>query len=149
VGKQWAAFLAVGALVAGACGTSKSDARGETPSHPGVVLTTPTTRSSSTTTSTTVPAYSFDDSVPPPKLVNTGTEYVAILKSLLDYGDWTTAYEPSPDVVDRFITPGTKLHAAYVKTLTTLSNRGQRYIEVRAGDDKYKGRKPNHRRVLR
>jgi hypothetical protein len=127
----------VGALLAGACGTSKSDSRGEMPGHPGVVLTTPTTRPAPTTTSTTVPAYSFDDSVPPPKLVNTGTDYVAILKSLDAYSNWLAAHRPRPALVDAFVAAGTRLHDSYVKTLTALHDRSERLLELRNGTDTY------------
>jgi hypothetical protein len=120
VGKQWAATLVIGALLAGACSAAKAASDGESPGHPGVVLTTPTARPSPTTTATTVPAYSFDNSVPPPPLLNTGTDYVAIIKSLQAYGDWTTSHLPDPKLVDRFVARGTQLSSAYVKTLTIL-----------------------------
>jgi hypothetical protein len=128
----------VGALLAGACGTSSSDAQGKTPSDPGVARTTPTTRRAPTTTTpTTVPAYSFDNSVPPPKLVNTGNDYIAILKSLDAYSNWLAAHRPDPELVDAFVAAGTRLHDSYVKTLTALRDRSQRFIELRSRDDTY------------
>ena len=131
-------MLVVGALFAGACGTTKSDARAETPVHPGVIPRTPSTQPPPRTTpSTSVPAYSFDGSVPPPKLVNTGTDYVAILKSLDTYGNWLAAHRPDPTLVGDVIAGGTRLHNSYVETLTALRDRSERYIEVRDGDDRY------------
>jgi hypothetical protein len=139
VGKQWAAVLVVGALLAGACGTSKSNSSGgQAPIHPGVALATPTTRRAPrTTTPTTVPAFSFDNSVPPPKLINTGTNYVAILKSLDAYSNWLAAHRPEPALVDAFVASGTRLHDSYVQTLTTLRDRSERFIEHRSGEDRY------------
>jgi hypothetical protein len=139
VGKHRAAFLIASALLATACGTSKSATPGTTPTHPGAVLTTPTTlRAPTTSTTTTTPAYSFDDSVPPPKLINTGTNYVAILKSLEDYSNWLAAHRPDPSLVDSFVAAGTRLHDSYVRSLAALRNRSERFIEVRAGADRYR-----------
>jgi hypothetical protein len=121
-----------GALLAGACGTtSKSDAQGETPSHPGAAPTTPTTRRVMTTTvPTTVPAYSFDDSVPPPKLINTGTDYVAILKSLSAYGNWLAAHRPDPALVSDIVAPGTRQHELFTRDLMRLRDSNKRAVEL-------------------
>ena len=55
------------------------------------------------TTTTSTPEFSFDDSVPPPKLVNTGTNYVAILKSLEAYGNWLAAHRPDPSFASEIL----------------------------------------------
>jgi len=138
VGKQWAAGLVLAALLAGGCGTSRSDSRGTTPGHPGVVLTTPTTRwANTTTTSTTVPVYSFDGSVPPPKLVNTGTNYVAILRSLSAYGNWLAAHRPDPTLVRNIVAPGTRQYELFSRDLMRLRASKKRAIETLGEPTKY------------
>jgi hypothetical protein len=132
VGKKRAALLVAGALLVGACGGTKSA------STDGPSAASPTTHRAHPTTTTTVsPPYSFDDSVPPPPLVNTGTNYIAILKSLEAYGDWTTAHRPDPTLVSRFVAAGTKLYDAYLRTLTKLRHSSQRFVELRDGEDRY------------
>ena len=56
----------------------------------------PALRPTTTTRRPATPLYSFDNSVPPPKLINTGTNYKQILQSLLDYGNWISAHRPDP-----------------------------------------------------
>jgi hypothetical protein len=91
-------------------------------------------RSAATATTTTVapataPEFSFDESVPPPKLVNTGTDYVAILKSLGAYGNWLAAHRPEPARVSTIIAAGTTLHDRFAGDLTRLRDNGKRLIE--------------------
>src|SRR5262249_24203671 len=71
------------------------------------------------------------------KLINTGTNYVAILKSLDAYSNWLAAFRPNPAFVDAFVASGTRLHDSYVRTLTALRDRSERFIERRRGDDGY------------
>jgi hypothetical protein len=94
-----------------------------------VAPTTPTTRRALETTTTTVPAYSFDDSVPPPKLVNTGTDYVAILKSLEAYGNWIGAHHPDPVLANATVAQGTQLLSSYVHDISVLRSAGKREVE--------------------
>ncbi len=81
------------------------------------------------TTTTTTPAYSFDDSVPPPKLLNTGTDYVAIVKSLGEYGNWLAAHRPDPALAKKILAPGSPLLVLVSRDLTRLRDNGQRLIE--------------------
>jgi hypothetical protein len=137
VGKQWAATLLVGALIAAACGTSSSKSGSEPARRPGVVLTTPTTRQAPATTSSTVPAYSFDDSVPPPRLINTGTDYVAILKSIESYGNWLAAHHPDPSLVHNIIARGTREFELFSRDLVRLRDNHRRATETLGGASTY------------
>ena len=87
------------------------------------------------TTTTTTPEFSFDDSVPPPKLVNTGTNYVAILKSLESYGNWLAAHRPDPGLTSGFVAGGTDLFNAYTAALTILRDKRQRLVETTSAPD--------------
>lgn len=109
--------------------------------------TTATTgRPRATTTTTTTrtpppefgfPAFSFDESVPPPKLVNTGTDYVAILKSLVEYGNWLGGHRPNPALTASIVARGTKLYDLYVQDLTRLRANGKRGIETLGGQSQF------------
>ena len=78
---------------------SQADASGdmEKESKPKVTTTT----APSTTTTTTPPPYSFDGSVPAPPLVNTGTDYEAIFRSLSAYGRWLVRTQSGSSVAFR------------------------------------------------
>jgi hypothetical protein len=96
-----------------------------------------TTTAAPTVTPTTTPEFSFDDSVPPPKLVNTGTDYVAILRSLGAYGNWLAAHRPDPARVSTIIVAGTTLHDRFAGDLTRLRDNGKRLIEELGGPSEY------------
>jgi hypothetical protein len=102
-----------------------------------VVGTTPTTRRAPTTTTTTVPAYSFDDSVPPPKLVNTGTDYVAILKSIESYGNWLAADHPDASLVSNIIAGGTREYELFSRDLVRLRANHRRATETLGSPSRY------------
>ncbi len=98
----------------------------------------PTTTATATTiTTTTPPEFSFDDSVPPPRLVNTGKDYVAILKSLLSYGAWLGAHRPNPTSASSIAARGTTLHDLYVRDMTLLRDNATRAIETLGGPSRY------------
>ena len=92
-----------------------------------------TTTKPAPTTTTSRPLYSFDNSVPPPKLINTGTDYKKILQSLLDYGNWTAAHRPDPSLASNFTAPGSPLDAVYRHGLGILRRTGKRGYEIRTG----------------
>ena len=75
-GVSWVSIALLALILAG-CGAS-ADASDGNPT----AKSTSTTTVAPTTTTTVPPPYSFDGSVPPPKLVNTGTDYEAIYRSL-------------------------------------------------------------------
>src|SRR5262245_1311496 len=79
--------IVVGALALAGCGGSGDRAASD---H------TTTSAPAPTTTTTVPPPYSFDNSVPPPKLINTGSNYASIARSLDDYGHWLYAHHPDP-----------------------------------------------------
>ncbi len=83
-------LLCISLLSVAAC--SSSETKAAVPSTAPASSTT--TTAPRPTTTTTVPLYSFDNSVPPPKLVNTGNDYKRILRSLLEYEAWIAAYRP-------------------------------------------------------
>jgi hypothetical protein len=125
----------ISALVAAGltlCGCHSSGGSGAAPAQlPASSTTVPRA-----TTTTSTPDFSFDDSVPPPKLINTGTDYVAILKSLEAYGNWTAAHRPDPRLVSGFVAGGTALSRSYINTLTILRDKHQRAVETLGGQSK-------------
>ena len=133
---KWASGL----LVAGIAGLGACSGAGPAPSPQAVSGTAPrpagTLRPRSTTTTTT-PEFGFHDSVAPPPLVNTGTDYVAILKSLGGYGNWLAAHHPDPALASTIIAAGTKLHDTFALDLTHLRDNGTRLIERLGGPSRY------------
>src|SRR5512132_563696 len=97
--------------------------------------------SPTTAPSTTAPPATIDLSkpipggslhgTPRPPLENTGTDYVAILKSLLGNFRWLTE-NPGAAVVSYIYAPGTAEHDAGVRNVQYLVDRGWR-----AADDSY------------
>jgi hypothetical protein len=112
--------------------TSTSTATATTPATaPATAVTpTPTNRRSAA-------AFSFDHSVPPPALVDTGTDYVAIAKSVEAYGNWLGAHRPDPTLVPATVAPGTQLLKRYVDNLTSLRDANTRVIEKLNGPTTY------------
>ena len=133
VGKRAGIVLVAGIAALTAC--SGSTTAESSPAAPASGPTSSTTALPKATTTTTTPEFSFDDSVPPPKLVNTGTNYVAILKSLEAYGNWAGSHRPDPELVRGFVAGGTNLLDAYVRTFTILRDKSQRFVERLSGPD--------------
>ena len=98
---------------------------------------TTTTTATTTATATTRPEFSFDNSVPPPKLINTGKNYEVILRSLVSYGNWLAAHRPDPALVARINARGTKLYDAFTLDLAHLRDNGKRLIETLGGPSSY------------
>jgi hypothetical protein len=65
--------------------------------------------------------------------VNTGTDYKAILQSLLDYGNWLAAHRPEPALAGNITAPRSQLQGAYRHDLTILRDQHKREYEVRSG----------------
>jgi len=129
-----AAVAALGACSSGSHSVSRGAPTASSRQSTGIVTTVP---QPATTTPAPAPAFSFDDSVPPPKLVNTGTDYVAILKSLEGYGVWLTAHHPDPSLTPTFVASGTNLYDSAGAALTSLRNRGQRLVETTSAPDRF------------
>jgi hypothetical protein len=93
---------------------------------------TPSTTAPATTTSTAPPPYSFDGSVPPPELVNTGTDYEAIYRSLSGYARWAESHNPDPTVAGSVYVVGTPTYEGFVNDLDLLRSGRLRMINVGA-----------------
>ena len=148
----------MGVLVAGIVGAIVSACSGSTTvARPPATVTTVratsntsgaasrTTNTATTTTAGTTttiqtaatPKFSFDDSVPPPTLVNTGNDYVAIVRSLVEYGNWLGAHRPIPALTATIVAKGTTLYDLYVQDLTRLSANHVRGIETLGGPSRF------------
>jgi hypothetical protein len=149
VGKRARSVLVAGIVTLSACSTSERTATPPKPTTTGISpsaggTATPATirppRSTTTATSTstsTTPDFSFDDSVAPPRLVNTGTDYVAILKSLESYGNWMAAHRPDPSLAVTTVAPGTRLLDDYLRDTTNLRDNNRREVERLDGPSEY------------
>lgn len=97
----------------------------------GATTTRPTASTAApATTTTTTPPYSFDGSVPPPDLVNTGTDYVAIAESLDRYRKWLAGHHPDPALLENAYVPGSQVYEAIAGDLRELRSREMRLIDV-------------------
>jgi hypothetical protein len=133
VGKRATSVLVAGVFVLGACAGGSKNAGPPSvasTSSTGAPRTTTVPRSTATTSTR---EYSFDASVPPPKLINTGTNYVAILESLNDYAYWLTGHHPDPALVSTIVVKGTKQHELFAQDLVRLRDNHLRMIE-KVGD---------------
>lgn len=130
MGKRATSVLVAGIFVLSACrgGSKNAEPTSTKPSASSTAARTTTTVPRSTTTTST-PEYSFDDSVPPPKLINTGTDYVAILESLDNYGNWLEAHRPDPTLASETLAPGSELLSRFTRDLVRLSTNDARAIE--------------------
>ena len=129
MGKGGTSVLVAGIITLGACASSHR----ATPAQiPDPVVTTPTT-----TNRRPAPAFSFDASVPPPVLVNTGTDYAAIAQSLEGYGNWLGAHHPDPALALTTVAPGTQLLDTYVKNIVYRRDHNLRIIEKLNGPTDY------------
>jgi hypothetical protein len=90
----------------------------------------PTTPRSTIDLSKPIPGGSLHGT-PRPPLANTGSDYVAILTSLIGNFRWLTE-NPSPAVISDLYVPGTPEHDAGVQNVQYLIDRGWR-----AADDAY------------
>jgi hypothetical protein len=138
VGKRASGVFVVAIVIFGGCGKSGTPGSQAAPTPKSSAAPTTTGRPPSTTTPPPPPEFSFDDSVPPPKLVNTGTNYVEILKSLERYGNWAAAHRPDPALVVRINARGTKLYSAFALDLTRLRDNRKRLVETLGSPSTYK-----------
>jgi hypothetical protein len=107
-----------------------------TPADPRRPLPTTTTARPAPPKAPT-PEFSFDDSVPPPKVINTGHDYVAILESLSTYSNWLASHHPDPVLMTGYIAPGTSRQSDFAALLTTLRSDHAREVEKRGGPNHY------------
>jgi len=153
VGKRASSVLVAGIVTLSACSASERTATPRKPTTGSASTaatrtvssaTSPAPRSTTTATSAstskanaTRPDFSFDDSVPPPRLVNTGTDHVAILKSLESYGNWMAAHRPDPSLALTTVAPGTRLLQDYLRDTTNLRDNNRREVERLNGPSEY------------
>ena len=90
---------------------------------------TTTTTQPATTTTTAPPPYSFDGSVPAPELINTGTDYEPVYRSLDAYYHWLLAHHPDESLVSAAYAPGTTAYNATLSDVRTLTQHDLRYYE--------------------
>jgi hypothetical protein len=84
----------------------------------------------SPTTATTVPLPRTTTPAPtPPPLVNTGTDYVAIAKSLLEYGSWLLSHRPDATLLENVVVRGTDLYKAFADDVSALRHTNRRLVE--------------------
>jgi hypothetical protein len=98
---------------------------------------TPPSPASVPTTGTTLrrapkpaPPYSFDGSVAPPRIVDTGSNLVAIGTSLVYYSQWLYAHDPDDALIPRFAARASRVEAAATKDLGLLRKYNRRIYEV-------------------
>ena len=122
VGKRGIGVLIAVAVGLAACsgGSKAAVPRDSSVSRGSGSSASATTAHPGPTTTTSRPEYSFDDSVPPPKLLNTGTNYVAIVKSLEIYGNWLSAHRPDLAFGPRILRPDPELLVLFSRDLVRL-----------------------------
>ncbi len=96
-----------------------------TTATPPPPATTSTTRPRPAPPATAVPVAGSTDTTPPPPLHVTGTDYVAITKSLTDYRDWLYAHHPDPALASSIYREGTSAYEQLVADLTKLKAHSQ------------------------
>jgi hypothetical protein len=138
VGKLGVAVLIASVATVSACSSANRASSAPTSSTAGSAPGSSTTGRPQPTTTTSTPDFSFDDSVPPPKLINTGKNYVAILKSLGKYSNWLAAHRPEPALTSTILARGTRLYDLYVQDFTHLRDNHKRGIEELGGPSRYK-----------
>jgi hypothetical protein len=115
----------------GLTGCSGSSGKKDAPSTTQVASTT--TSAPKPTTTTTVPLFSFDNSVPPPKLINTGSDYKAIMQSLLDYANWIDAARPDAAFIPKVAAPGSNSAHSLEHDVEVLNRNRRRLYETTNG----------------
>jgi hypothetical protein len=124
--RRASAILVVAFTLAGCGGASDRSAS----DHATTSARRSTTTVAPTTTTTVPPPYSFDNSVQPPKLINTGTDYASIARSLDDYGHWLYAHHPDPGLVEHIAVNGSMPYKRMTDDLKTIATRSMRIYET-------------------
>jgi hypothetical protein len=118
--------LVLGALLASGCGTT--DASADASADGSLTGSTAITTGAPTTTSAP-PPYSFDGSVPPPPLINTGTDYEAIYRSLSAYATWLLAHNPDESLVHEAFVVGSAIYDRASNDVRLASESRTRLVE--------------------
>jgi hypothetical protein len=64
---------------------------------------------------------------PPPELNNTGNDFEAIWRSMVEFRNWFYAVDPDPRWLARIYEPSCKCYGGEVRLLNVLDRRGWRY----------------------
>jgi hypothetical protein len=70
------------------------------------------------------------DRTPPPKVVDQGTDYVAIWYSLDGYRTWLEQHHPDPALIARVWVKGGSLAASFQKELGDLASHHMRWVDI-------------------
>jgi hypothetical protein len=127
-GVSWVSIALLALVIAG-CGASADASADASDGHP-TAKPGSTTTVAPTTTTTVPPPYSFDGSVPPPKLINTGTDYEAIYRSLSAYATWLLAHNPNSSLLPDAYVIGTPVFDRFKHDIETARTHDIRLIDV-------------------
>jgi hypothetical protein len=130
VTRRWGAAFCLAALLAACSGDDDGAvvARATTTKPAAAETTEPVATTIPATTTTTVPPpYSFDNSVPAPTLVNTGTDYDAIFRSLDGYVHWLRGHDPDSAKLDEVVVIGTQ---GYTTTKNDLDGLAESDLRI-------------------
>jgi hypothetical protein len=128
--------LALGliAVILAGCSSGTTRTAGAPAPRPTVPSTsaTPTTTAApaARTTTAIAPAPGFHDTTPPPAIHATGSDYVAIVTSLMTYRDWLGAHHPDPALAASFLQPGTITFDENVADLTAMRTKQRTVASV-------------------
>jgi hypothetical protein len=62
--------------------------------------------------------------------VRTGSDYVAIARSIDGYHGWLLAHRPDPALASRIYEPGTRSYAQFTRNLDELRRRHRRLVSI-------------------
>ena len=101
------------------------------PRAPGPSATAaPSSASTSTSPSASAGAKAHLDRTPAPRIIDRGSDYAEITRSLLKYDRWIEWHRPIGALVERAYAPGSKIAAHMVARLTLMRRVHKRVIEV-------------------
>jgi hypothetical protein len=123
--RSWCSFALLALMLAGCAGGADASAD----ASKDEVEPTTTSTAPATTTTTVPPPYSFDGSVPPPPLVNTGTDYPAIYRSLSAYATWLLAHNPDSSLIGEAYVAGSPIYDRLKNDTAIASERHVRLVE--------------------
>jgi hypothetical protein len=89
-----------------------------------------TTTLAPTTTTALPPPYSFDGSVPAPELINTGTDYEAIYRSIDAYSHWLYSHHPDESLIAEVYAPGSEAYDNVRDDVRTLVDGDYRVYDT-------------------
>ena len=88
-----------------------------------------------TKSKTPPPPYSFDNSVPAPKLVNTGEPRAEVVASLIAYSDWMAGHQPDAALTANVAAEGSTSFTKVANNMRELKANERRLYEVKSAPD--------------